>query len=67
MSLEKPGDQLRLRVKRDDKEMDIALRIGEVREKVYQVAESSHTSERAKRIREGILRGTTEPVTAKIR
>jgi predicted metalloprotease with PDZ domain len=62
---EKPGDQLRLHVKRDDKELDIVLHIGEVREKVYQVAETAHATERAKRIREGILRGTTEPVTAK--
>jgi hypothetical protein len=41
------------------------LHIGEVREKVYQVAETAHANDRAKRIREGILRGTTEPVTAK--
>jgi predicted metalloprotease with PDZ domain len=62
---QKPGDPLRLHVRRDDKELDIVLRIGEVREKVYQVAESPHANDRAKRIREGILRGTTEPVTAK--
>src|SRR5208283_3973369 len=62
---QKPGDQLRLHVKRDDEELDIALHIGEVRERVYQIAESAHATDRAKRIREGILRGTTEPVTAK--
>jgi predicted metalloprotease with PDZ domain len=62
---QKPGDELRLRVRRDDKEEDIVLHIGEVREKFYQVAESAHASDRAKRIREGMLRGTTEPVTAK--
>ena len=64
---QKLGDQLRLHVKRDDKELDVVVHIGEVREKVYQVAESGHASDRAKRIREGILRGTTEPVTAKNR
>jgi predicted metalloprotease with PDZ domain len=64
---QKPGDQLRLRVKRDDKELDVVAHIGQVREKVYQVAESGHATDRAKRIREGILRGTTEPVTAKNR
>ncbi len=63
---QKPGDQLHLHVKRDDKEVDIVSHIGEVREKVYQVAETAHANDRAKRIREGILRGTTEPVTAKI-
>jgi predicted metalloprotease with PDZ domain len=64
---QKQGDQLRLHVKRDDKELDVVVHIGEVREKVYQVAESGHATDRAKRIREGILRGTTEPVTAKNR
>jgi predicted metalloprotease with PDZ domain len=64
---QKLGDQLRLHVKRDDKELDVVVHLGEVREKVYQVAESGHASDRAKRIREGILRGTTEPVTAKNR
>ncbi len=64
---QKPGDELRLRVKRGDQEQDVVLHIGEVREKFYQVAESGHATDRAKRIREGILRGTTEPVTAKNR
>jgi predicted metalloprotease with PDZ domain len=64
---QKLGEQLRLHVKRDDKELDVVVHIGEVREKVYQVAESGHATDRAKRIREGILRGTTEPVTAKNR
>ncbi len=67
VSSQKPGEELRLRVKRDDKEQELVLHIGEVREKIYQVAESAHVSERAKRIREGILRGTTEPVTARNR
>jgi len=62
---QKPGDELRLHVKREDKELDAVLHIGEVREKFYQVAESAHATDRAKRIREGILRGTTEPVSAK--
>jgi predicted metalloprotease with PDZ domain len=62
---QKPGDELRLHVKRDDKELDVVLHIGEVREKFYQVAESPHATDRAKRIRDGILRGTTEPVSAK--
>ena len=64
---QKLGDQLRLHVKRDDKELDVVVHIAEVREKLYQVAESGHSTDRAKRIREGILRGTTEPVTAKNR
>jgi predicted metalloprotease with PDZ domain len=65
VSSQKAGDELRLRVKRNDKEEEIIFHIGEVREKFYQVAESAHASDRAKRIREGMLRGTTEPVTAK--
>jgi len=64
---QKPGDELHLHVKRGEKEEDVVLHIGEVREKHYQVAEAAHPSDRAKRIREGILRGTTEPVTARNR
>jgi predicted metalloprotease with PDZ domain len=64
-SQQKAGDELRLRVRRDEKEETLTLHLGEVREKIYEVAESSTVSDRAKRIRDGILRGTTDPVTAR--
>ncbi|HEY4980201.1 MAG TPA: hypothetical protein VII25_13615, partial [Candidatus Acidoferrum sp.] len=66
---QKPGDELHLLVKHADKEKedDIVVRLGEVRETYFQVVESPHVSERQKHIRDGILHGTTAPVTAKAR
>ena len=60
---QKPGDTLHLRVRRDDKEQNIDIRLGEQRETFYQVAEGANAGDRARRIREGILRGSTVPVT----
>jgi predicted metalloprotease with PDZ domain len=61
---QKPGDTLKLRVRREEKEMDVALRLGEVKETLYQVAEDSHASEKARHIREGLLHGVTNDVAA---
>jgi predicted metalloprotease with PDZ domain len=61
---QKPGNPVRLRIRRDDRELSIDFRIGEVTETFYQVVEDPRADARAKRIREGILRGTTQPVTA---
>ena len=54
-----PGDLLRLRVRRDDKEISIEFRLGEIKETIYEVSEDSQASEKARRIREGLLRGET--------
>ncbi len=64
---QKPGDELHLHVKHAEKEKeeDIVVWLGEIREKYYQVVESGHSSEREKHIRDGILRGVTAPETAK--
>ena len=64
LSQQKPGDTLRLRVRRDDKEQNIEIRLGERRETFYQVAEIANAGDRARRIREGLLRGSTDAVTA---
>jgi predicted metalloprotease with PDZ domain len=64
---QKPGSVVRVRVRRDDREMSIDFRIDEATETFYQVVEDSHASAKAKRIREGLLRGTTQPVTASVR
>lgn len=63
---QKAGNEVHLRVRRDDREISIDFRIGEASETFYQVVEDSHADAKAKRIREGILRGTTQPVTASI-
>jgi len=54
-----PGDVLKLRIRRDEKESAIELHLAEMKETIYQVAENSHASEKARRIREGMLRGET--------
>jgi predicted metalloprotease with PDZ domain len=61
---QKAGNTVRLRVRRDDHEMSIDFRTGEVTETFFQVVEDSRADAKAKRIREGILRGITQPVTA---
>jgi predicted metalloprotease with PDZ domain len=63
---QKAGNDVHLRVRRDDREISIDFRIGEATETFYQVVEDSHAGAKAKRIREGILRGTTQPVTASV-
>ena len=64
---QKPGEVLRLRVRRAEKEESLEIHLGELREEFYQVAEMSNADERARRLRDGILHGTTEPITARSR
>jgi predicted metalloprotease with PDZ domain len=61
---QKAGNLVRLRVRRDDHEMSVEFRIGEITEIFYQVIEDPRADARARRLREGILRGITQPVTA---
>jgi len=61
---QKPGEELHLRMRRDEKEENIDLHLGEIREKFFDVVESANADQRAKRIRDGLLHGTTDPVTA---
>jgi predicted metalloprotease with PDZ domain len=53
------GDSLKLRVRREDKELTIEFRLGEIKETLYQVVEDPRPSEKARHIREGMLRGET--------
>ena len=64
---QKPGQDLHLRIRRAEAEQQIDFRLGELREMFYQVAEAPNAPERARRIREGLLHGTTNPVTASTR
>jgi predicted metalloprotease with PDZ domain len=61
---QKPGSLVRLRVKRAEKEMQIEFRLGETKEVLYQVTEDARASEKARRIRDGMLHGTTQQVAA---
>jgi predicted metalloprotease with PDZ domain len=59
---QRPGDLLKLRVRRDDKEIALEFRLGEITETLYQVGEDSHAGEKGRHIRGGILRGETSAV-----
>jgi predicted metalloprotease with PDZ domain len=61
---QKAGNEVHLWVQRDGREMSIDFRIDEATDTFYQVGEDSHADAKAKRIREGLLHGTTQPVTA---
>jgi predicted metalloprotease with PDZ domain len=60
---QKKGSLLRLGVRRDENNISVDLRVGEIVEIAYRVTEVERASEKAKHIREGLLRGVTQPVT----
>ena len=62
---QKAGDLLKLLVRRDDKEISIEFRLGEINETLYEVMEVSHAAEKARHIREGMLRGETSAVAVR--
>jgi hypothetical protein len=62
---QKAGDWLKLRVRREDKEIAIEFRLGEIKAILYQVVEDAHAGEKARHIREGMLRGETSAVAGR--
>jgi len=54
-----PGDTIALHVNRSGQEMDISYVLGARDEDRYSVVETPHPNDRQRRIREGLLRGTT--------
>ena len=62
---QKPGDLLKLKIRREDKEIALEFRLGELKETLYQIVENAHPGEKARHIREGMLRGETSAVTAR--
>jgi len=56
---QKAGDALKLRVRREEKELSVEFRLGEIKEIRSQVLEDAHAGEKARLIREGILHGET--------
>ena len=57
-----PGETVKVRIRRDDKEQTIEFKLGEEKELLYQITEDSHAVEKARRIREGLLHGATQTV-----
>jgi len=54
-----PGDLLTLRIRREDKELSVQFRLGEFKKTAYEVLEDTQATDKARRIREGLLRGET--------
>ena len=62
---QRPGDWLKLRIRREEKETTLEFRLGEITETAYQVVEDSHAGEKARHIREGILHGETSAIVVR--
>jgi predicted metalloprotease with PDZ domain len=56
----KPGDSVRLRIRRDEKEQEISFALARREERSYRIEDDGHAGEKQRRIREGWLRGTTD-------
>lgn len=56
---QKPGDTLRLKVHREEKELSLDFPLGEIKETAYVVFEDPEAGEKARNIREGLLKGET--------
>ena len=59
----KKGTSVKVGVRREDGPATVEFVLGEVSETFYRTVEDEHAGEKARRIREGILRGVTQPVT----
>jgi predicted metalloprotease with PDZ domain len=56
---QKVGDELDLHVRRVDGQSDVNFHLGETTETFFDVTENGHASEKARRIRDGLLHGVT--------
>jgi predicted metalloprotease with PDZ domain len=59
----KSGESLHLVIRRDDAELKIDVRLGEITETFYDLAEDSRAEDKARHIREGLLHGVTDAAT----
>jgi predicted metalloprotease with PDZ domain len=59
-----PGETVKVRIRREEKERTIEFKLGEEKELLYHVAEDSKAGDKARHIRAGLLHGATEPVAA---
>jgi predicted metalloprotease with PDZ domain len=63
-STHKKGTMLKIGVRREDGPAMVEFALGEVSETFYRTVEDEHAGEKARRIRDGVLHGATQPVTA---
>lgn len=62
---QQPGETVRLRIRREEQEQNLEFGLGEQKEMFYQITDDAHAVEKARRIREGLLQGVTQTVTAR--
>ncbi|MGC1415011.1 MAG: PDZ domain-containing protein [Candidatus Acidiferrum sp.] len=55
-----PGETVKLRIRRDEKEQNLEFKLAGEKMVFYQVAEDPHAGEKAREIRNGLLHGTTQ-------
>ena len=56
----RPGETVRLRIRRDGLEREVSFGLGERQEHMYQIEEEAKPTAKQRRILEGLLRGTTD-------
>lgn len=59
-----PGETVKVRIRREEKEQTLQFKLGEEKEALYEVAEEPRAGEKARRIREGLLHGVTQTMPA---
>ena len=60
-----PGEAMKVRIRRDEKELVIDFKLGESNETFFQIVEDAKAGEKAKRIRDGWLHGVTQASAAR--
>jgi predicted metalloprotease with PDZ domain len=56
-----PGERITVKVQRGGEERDFSFQLGRLSDAAYQITEIASPTERQRRIRDGILRGVTNP------
>ena len=59
-----PGEVIKMRIRRDEKELGIEFKLSESNETFFQIVEDANAGEKGKRIREGWLHGVTQATAA---
>jgi predicted metalloprotease with PDZ domain len=59
----KSGELLHIVIRREDADLKIDFRLGEITETFYDIAEDSRAGDKARHIREGLLHGATDAAT----
>ena len=56
-----PDERITVKVRRAGEEQEFSFALGRQTDAIYQISELPDSTEKQRRIRDGILRGTTDP------